>query len=116
MSWRKGSAAVFMWKMWATHARMNPWAASHSLSLRIASPAARFTSGSGLGSAVAMPPIGTAPRLRLMATSRRKMLARNGVVLTSTPKRSRHTDVGSPITYSKIEALRSQRAALRPAA
>ena len=105
-----------MWKMCATHARMNPCAASHSLSLRIASAAARLTSGSGLGRAVAMPPIGTAPRLRQIATSRRKMLARNGVVLMSTPNRSGHTAFGSPITYSNIEALRSQRAALRPAA
>ena len=105
-----------MWKMWATQARMNPWAASHSLSLRIDSAAARLTSGSGFGSAVAMPPIGTAPCLRQMATSRRKMLARNGVLLMSTPKRSGHTEAGSAITHSKMEALRSQRAALRPAA
>ena len=116
MSWRKGSAAVFMWKMCATQARMKPWAASHSLSLRIESAAARFTSGSGLGSAVAMPPMGTAPRLRHTATRRRKMLAMNGVVFTSTPNRSGHTDFGSAMTYSKTEALRSQRAALRPAA
>ena len=94
MSWRNGSAAVFMWKMWATHARMNPCAASHSLSLRIESAAAWFTSGSGLGSAVAMPPMGTAPRLRHTATRRRKMLAMNGVVFTSTPNRSGHTDFG----------------------
>src|SRR5262249_111469 len=58
---RKGSAAVFMWKMWATQARMNPCSASHSLSARIAAAATRLTSGSALGSAVAMPPMGTAP-------------------------------------------------------
>ena len=80
------------------------------------SAATRLTSGSGLGSAVAMPPMGTAPCLRQMATSRRKMLARNGVVLMSTPKRSGHTDAGSVMTHSKIEALRSQRAAFSPAA
>ena len=112
----KGSAAVFMWKMWATQARMKPCSASHSLSLRMASAATRLTSGSGLGSAVAMPPMGTAPRLRQMATRRRKMLARNGVVLMSTPKRSGQTDVGSVMTNSKMLALRSQRAAFRPAA
>src|SRR5215468_2896630 len=102
--------------MCATQPRRKPCAASHSLSRRIASPATRLTSGSLLGSAVAMPPIGTAPRLRQMATRRRKMSARNGVVLMSTPKRSGHTDFGSVITYSKILALRSQRAAFRPAA
>ena len=116
MSVRKGSAAVFMWKMWATHARMKPCCASHSLSLRMASPATRLTSGSLLGRAVAMPPMGTAPCLRQMATRRRKMLARKGVVLMSTPKRSGHTDRGSFMTYSKMLAFRSQRAALRPAA
>ena len=63
-----------------------------------------------------MPPTGTAPRLRQTATSRRKMLARNGVVLMSTPKRSGQTAFGSAMTYSKMLALRSQRAALRPAA
>jgi hypothetical protein len=63
-----------------------------------------------------MPPMGTAPRLRQIATSLRKMLARNGVVLMSTPKRSGQTDIGSAMMNSKIEALRSQRAALRPAA
>src|SRR2546428_3938456 len=68
------------------------------------------------GSAVAMPPIGTAPRLRQIATRRRKMFARKAVVLMSTPKRSGHTCVGSAMTNSKIEALRSQRAALSPAA
>ena len=44
------------------------------------------------------------------------MLARNGVVLMSTPNRSGQTWAGSAITYSKIDALRSQRAALSPAA
>ena len=57
----KGSPAVFMWKMWATQARMKPCSASHSLSARMDSAAARFTSGSLLGSAVAIPPMGTAP-------------------------------------------------------
>ena len=80
-----------MWKMWATQARMKPCFASHSLSPRIAAAAAALTSGSWLGSAVAMPPMGTAPRFRQMATRRRKMSARNGVVLTSTPKRSGQT-------------------------
>src|SRR5437870_7600837 len=94
--------------MWATQARMKPWRASHSLSARIASPAARLTSGSGFGSAVAMPPMGTAPRLSEIATSRRKMLLRNGVVLMSTPNRSGQTDLGSAITYSKMLALRSE--------
>ena len=105
-----------MWKMCATQARMKPCCASHSLSLRIASAATRLTSGSGFGNAVAIPPIGTAPRRRQIATSRRKMFARNGVVLMSTPKRSGHTDCLSCITYSKIDAFRSQRAALSPAA
>ena len=105
-----------MWKMWATQARMKPCSASHTLSARMDSAATRLTSGSGLGSAVAMPPIGTAPCLRHTATSRRKMLARNGVVLMSTPKRSGHTDFGSAITNSKMLALRSQRAAFSPAA
>src|SRR5439155_26225132 len=81
--------------MWATQARMKPCAASHSLSFLIVSPATRLTSRSFDGSAVAMPPIGTAPRLRQIATRRRKMFARNGVVLMSTPKRSGHTCVGS---------------------
>ena len=63
-----------------------------------------------------MPPMGTAPRLRQTATSRRKMLARNGVVLMSTPKRSGQTDLGSAMTNSKMLAFRSQRAALSPAA
>src|SRR2546427_6982544 len=58
--------------MCATQARRNPCAASHCLSARIASAATRLTSGSWLGSAVAMPPTGTAPRLRQTATSRRK--------------------------------------------
>jgi hypothetical protein len=44
------------------------------------------------------------------------MSAMKGVLLTSTPNRSGQTDPGSAKTYSKIEALRSQRAALRPAA
>src|SRR5262249_39017867 len=64
----------------------------------------------------AIPPMGTAPRFSQIATSRRKMLARNGVVLMSTPNRSGQTDVGSAITYSKMLAFRSHRAALRPAA
>jgi hypothetical protein len=51
-----------------------------------------------------------------MATSRRKMSPRKGVVLMSTPKRSGQTALGSAMTYSKMEALRSQRAALSPAA
>src|SRR2546429_1695161 len=55
--------------MWATQPRTKPCAASHSLSLAIASPATRFTTGSFEGSAVAMPPIGTAPRLREIARS-----------------------------------------------
>ncbi len=111
-----GSAAVFMWKICATQARMKPCCASHSLSARIDSPATLLTWASLLGSAVAMPPIGTAPRLRQIATSLRKILARKGVVLMSTPKRSGHTDFGSAMTNSKMEALRSQRAALSPAA
>ena len=104
-----------MWKMCATHARMNPCWASQTLSAWMAALAARFTSGSLLGSAVAIPPMGTAPRLRQTATSRRKILARNGVVLMSTPKRSGQTDLGSAMTNSKMLALRSQRAALSPA-
>jgi len=72
--------------------------------------------GSGFGSAVAMPPIGTAPRFREIATSRRKMFARKGVVLMSTPNRSGPHLVG--IRHDELEdrALRSQRAALSPAA
>ena len=57
----------------------------------------------------------TAPRRRQIATSRRKMSPMNGVVLMSTPKRSGHTCFGSAITYSKIDAFRSHRAAFRPA-
>ena len=63
-----------------------------------------------------MPPMGTAPRFRQMATSRRKILAMNGVDFTSTPKRSGHTCFGSAMMNSKMLALRSQRAALSPPA
>ena len=105
-----------MWKMWATQARMKPCSASHTLSFLIDSPATRLTSGSLLGKAVAMPPMGTAPRRRQTATRRRKMSARNGVVLMSTPKRSGQTDLGSAMTNSKMLAFRSQRAAFKPAA
>ena len=105
-----------MWKMCATQARMNPCSASQILSFLIDSPATRLTSGSLLGKAVAMPPMGTAPRRRHTATRRRKMSARNGVVLMSTPKRSGQTDLGSAMTNSKMLAFRSQRAAFKPAA
>ena len=105
-----------MWKMWATHPRVKPCAASHSLSARIEAAAASLTASSRLGSAVAMPPIATAPCLRQTATSLRKMLDRKSVVLTSTPKRSGQTMSGSAMTNSRMLALRSQRAALSPAA
>jgi hypothetical protein len=116
MSCLNGSPAVFMWKMCATQARMKPCLASHSLSPRMAAAAASFTVLSWLGSAVAMPPMGTAPRFKQMATSRWKMLARKGVVLMSTPKRSGHTWRGSAMMNSKMLAFRSQRAAFRPPA
>ena len=102
--------------MWATQARVKPWAASHSLSARIEAAAAAFTSSSREGSAVAMPPTATAPCLRQTATSLRKMSDRKSVVLMSTPKRSGQTISGSAMTNSKMLALRSQRAAFSPAA
>ncbi len=63
-----------------------------------------LTSSSRLGSAVAIPPIGTAPWRRHTATRRRNRLVKNGVVLISTSKRSgqtppdwsSHTRSGSP--------------------
>ena len=61
--------------------------------------AAVFTSGSRLGRAVAMPPIGTAPCFRQTATRRRKTFVRKGVVLMSTPKRSGQTEAGSFISH-----------------
>ena len=63
-----------------------------------------------------MPPIATPPCFRHTATSRRKMFDRKSVVLMSTLKRSGHTMSGSAITYSRMLAFRSQRAAFSPAA
>ena len=80
------------------------------------SPATAFTSSSRDGNAVAMPPIGAAPLLRQTATSRRKMLVMKSVVLMSTSNRSGQTCSGSDITYSRTDALKSQRAAFSPAA
>ena len=105
-----------MWKMWATQALRKPWLASHSLSPLIEAAAERLTSSSRLGSAVAIPPIGTAPLLRQTATRRRNMFARKSVVLMSTPNRSGQTESGSVMTNSKMLALKSQRAAFSPAA
>ena len=78
--------------------------------------AASLTAGSLLGRAVAMPPTGAAPCFRHVATSRLNMLAMKSVVLMSTPNLSGHTELGSVMTYSKMLALKSHRAAFSPPA
>ena len=64
---------------------------------------------------VAMPPMATALCFKQIATRRLNILAKNGVVLISTPNRSGHTELGSFITNSNILALKSHRAAFNPA-